>query len=101
MPTPMRRTRSSASSRQFRYLLLLALALAVAFGIYAGRQLTYDQCLDTGGMIEYSHRVCVTEDGERPLREFVLGTIGISVFVLVVLPLAGRAVFRVLRSRFA
>ncbi len=80
-------------------LLCVALAVAVAVGIYAGQQIPYDQCLDSGGMIDYSHRVCVTEDGERPLREFVLAMIGISVFVLVILPLAAVAAFRSLRRR--
>lgn len=80
-------------------LFVLALAVAVGLGIYAGQQIPYDQCLDLGGMINYTHRLCITEEGEYPLRELVLGMIGVSVFTLVVLPLAGFAAFRALRSR--
>ena len=43
----------------------------------------------------------VQAGGKRPLRAFVLGMIGVGVFVLVVLPLAVLAAFRALRRRLA
>jgi len=82
-------------------LLILYLVAVVGMGVYAAQQVPYDQCLDAGGMIDYAHRLCVTEEGARPLREFDLAVVGLSILGLVILPMTLWAALRALTHRRA